>query len=186
METHSLSKYLDAQQKTQVTLHRKWMCVCVCQGAIQGPEEFVEGMALGVKALVGGAVGTYSLFVSDLWSCEFRDLNRNKSGHMRFKSSINTNVLPLKFGPVHFFCLPFSSQAVWRERRLGSRERWLKEWPPWRWMRSTSRRDARPWTSSPAAWERDWREEGKDWCLWVKVKLCFCSKMMWIVCDVCL
>ncbi|KAM9858498.1 intermembrane lipid transfer protein VPS13A [Aulostomus maculatus] len=26
-------------------------------GAIQGPEEFVEGMALGVKALVGGAVG---------------------------------------------------------------------------------------------------------------------------------
>uniref|UniRef100_A0A8C9YYM9 Vacuolar protein sorting 13 homolog A n=1 Tax=Sander lucioperca TaxID=283035 RepID=A0A8C9YYM9_SANLU len=27
------------------------------QGAIQGPEEFVEGMALGVKALVGGAVG---------------------------------------------------------------------------------------------------------------------------------
>lgn len=29
----------------------------VFQGAIQGPEEFVEGMALGVKALVGGAVG---------------------------------------------------------------------------------------------------------------------------------
>ncbi|MFT7811875.1 vacuolar protein sorting-associated protein 13A isoform X2 [Arapaima gigas] len=29
----------------------------VPQGAIQGPEEFVEGMALGVKALVGGAVG---------------------------------------------------------------------------------------------------------------------------------
>ncbi|KAM4575849.1 intermembrane lipid transfer protein VPS13A isoform 2-T2 [Odontesthes bonariensis] len=27
------------------------------KGAIQGPEEFVEGMALGVKALVGGAVG---------------------------------------------------------------------------------------------------------------------------------
>uniref|UniRef100_A0A8B9FTC5 Vacuolar protein sorting 13 homolog A n=1 Tax=Amazona collaria TaxID=241587 RepID=A0A8B9FTC5_9PSIT len=27
------------------------------QGAIQGPEEFVEGMALGFKALVGGAVG---------------------------------------------------------------------------------------------------------------------------------
>uniref|UniRef100_A0AAY5F0U2 Vacuolar protein sorting 13 homolog A n=1 Tax=Electrophorus electricus TaxID=8005 RepID=A0AAY5F0U2_ELEEL len=27
------------------------------QGAIQGPEEFMEGMALGVKALVGGAVG---------------------------------------------------------------------------------------------------------------------------------
>ncbi|KAL6114111.1 vps13a [Pungitius sinensis] len=27
------------------------------QGAIQGPEEFVEGMAIGVKALVGGAVG---------------------------------------------------------------------------------------------------------------------------------
>ncbi|XP_068616831.1 intermembrane lipid transfer protein VPS13A [Brachionichthys hirsutus] len=27
------------------------------QGAIQGPEEFVEGMTLGVKALVGGAVG---------------------------------------------------------------------------------------------------------------------------------
>ncbi|CAN9513170.1 unnamed protein product [Ophioblennius macclurei] len=27
------------------------------QGAIQGPEEFVEGMALGVKALLGGAVG---------------------------------------------------------------------------------------------------------------------------------
>lgn len=36
-------------------------CVCLLlvffQGAIQGPEEFVEGMALGVKALVGGAVG---------------------------------------------------------------------------------------------------------------------------------
>uniref|UniRef100_A0AAQ6A429 Vacuolar protein sorting 13 homolog A n=1 Tax=Amphiprion ocellaris TaxID=80972 RepID=A0AAQ6A429_AMPOC len=27
------------------------------QGAIQGPEEFIEGMALGMKALVGGAVG---------------------------------------------------------------------------------------------------------------------------------
>uniref|UniRef100_A0A669QAY6 Vacuolar protein sorting 13 homolog A n=1 Tax=Phasianus colchicus TaxID=9054 RepID=A0A669QAY6_PHACC len=27
------------------------------QGAIQGPEEFIEGMALGLKALVGGAVG---------------------------------------------------------------------------------------------------------------------------------
>ncbi|XP_057221542.1 intermembrane lipid transfer protein VPS13A isoform X2 [Malurus melanocephalus] len=27
------------------------------QGAIQGPEEFMEGMALGLKALVGGAVG---------------------------------------------------------------------------------------------------------------------------------
>ncbi|MEJ1273345.1 hypothetical protein NN561_004209 [Cricetulus griseus] len=27
------------------------------KGAIQGPEEFVEGMALGLKALVGGAVG---------------------------------------------------------------------------------------------------------------------------------
>uniref|UniRef100_A0A671TE89 Vacuolar protein sorting 13 homolog A n=1 Tax=Sinocyclocheilus anshuiensis TaxID=1608454 RepID=A0A671TE89_9TELE len=27
------------------------------QGAIQGPEEFIEGVALGVKALVGGAVG---------------------------------------------------------------------------------------------------------------------------------
>ncbi|XP_074850841.1 intermembrane lipid transfer protein VPS13A isoform X2 [Carettochelys insculpta] len=27
------------------------------QGAIQGPEEFIEGMALGVKALLGGAVG---------------------------------------------------------------------------------------------------------------------------------
>nr|XP_014428812.1 vacuolar protein sorting-associated protein 13A isoform X4 [Pelodiscus sinensis] len=27
------------------------------QGAIQGPEEFVEGMALGLKALLGGAVG---------------------------------------------------------------------------------------------------------------------------------
>ncbi|XP_053480404.1 vacuolar protein sorting-associated protein 13A isoform X2 [Ictalurus furcatus] len=27
------------------------------QGAIQGPEEFMEGMALGMKALVGGAVG---------------------------------------------------------------------------------------------------------------------------------
>lgn len=31
------------------------------QGAIQGPEEFVEGMALGVKALVGGAVGKLRL-----------------------------------------------------------------------------------------------------------------------------
>uniref|UniRef100_A0A4W3IRN7 Vacuolar protein sorting 13 homolog A n=1 Tax=Callorhinchus milii TaxID=7868 RepID=A0A4W3IRN7_CALMI len=30
------------------------------QGAIQGPEEFVEGMALGVKALVGGAVGGFA------------------------------------------------------------------------------------------------------------------------------
>lgn len=33
------------------------MLSVVSQGAIQGPEEFVEGMALGVKALVGGAVG---------------------------------------------------------------------------------------------------------------------------------
>lgn len=33
----------------------------VFQGAIQGPEEFVEGMALGVKALVGGAVGRSGL-----------------------------------------------------------------------------------------------------------------------------
>lgn len=29
----------------------------VFQGAIQGPEEFIEGMTIGVKALVGGAVG---------------------------------------------------------------------------------------------------------------------------------
>lgn len=35
----------------------------VFQGAIQGPEEFVEGMALGVKALVGGAVGKLELIL---------------------------------------------------------------------------------------------------------------------------
>jgi len=46
------------------------VCVCVYQGAIQGPEEFMEGMALGVKALVGGAVGTYSLFETCNKSCE--------------------------------------------------------------------------------------------------------------------
>lgn len=34
----------------------------ISQGAIQGPEEFVEGMALGVKALVGGAVGKLSCY----------------------------------------------------------------------------------------------------------------------------
>lgn len=36
------------------------MLPVIFQGAIQGPEEFVEGMALGVKALVGGAVGKFS------------------------------------------------------------------------------------------------------------------------------
>lgn len=36
-----------------------WLLSVVFQGAIQGPEEFVEGMALGVKALVGGAVGKH-------------------------------------------------------------------------------------------------------------------------------
>ncbi len=28
------------------------------QGAIQGPEEFAEGLALGVRSLLGHAVGT--------------------------------------------------------------------------------------------------------------------------------
>lgn len=28
-----------------------------CQGAIQGPEEFAEGLALGVRSLLGHAVG---------------------------------------------------------------------------------------------------------------------------------
>ncbi|KAH0628250.1 hypothetical protein JD844_009145 [Phrynosoma platyrhinos] len=32
-------------------------CILPSWGAIQGPEEFIEGMALGLKALVGGAVG---------------------------------------------------------------------------------------------------------------------------------
>ena len=30
----------------------------VLQGAIQGPQEFAEGLALGVKSLLGHAVGT--------------------------------------------------------------------------------------------------------------------------------
>lgn len=38
-----------------------YFCLGVFQGAIQGPEEFVEGMALGVKALVGGAVGKHRI-----------------------------------------------------------------------------------------------------------------------------
>lgn len=29
------------------------------QGAIQGPEEFAEGLALGVKSLFGHAIGKY-------------------------------------------------------------------------------------------------------------------------------
>jgi len=29
------------------------------QGAIQGPEEFAEGLALGVKSMLGHAVGTF-------------------------------------------------------------------------------------------------------------------------------
>lgn len=47
--------------KTEMRMTRSLTRVCVPQGAIQGPEEFVEGMALGVKALVGGAVGKSSL-----------------------------------------------------------------------------------------------------------------------------
>ena len=31
------------------------------QGAIQGPEEFAEGLALGVKSMLGHAVGEYIL-----------------------------------------------------------------------------------------------------------------------------
>lgn len=40
------------------------------QGAIQGPEEFVEGMALGVKALVGGAVGMSKLIYRKYYTCK--------------------------------------------------------------------------------------------------------------------
>ena len=36
------------------------------QGAIQGPEEFIEGMALGLKALVGGAVGRFQHYHSSI------------------------------------------------------------------------------------------------------------------------
>lgn len=31
--------------------------VCVCQGAVQGPEEFAEGFAIGVRSLLGHTVG---------------------------------------------------------------------------------------------------------------------------------
>jgi hypothetical protein len=33
------------------------------QGAIQGPEEFAEGLALGVRSLFGHAVGMYILML---------------------------------------------------------------------------------------------------------------------------
>lgn len=47
------------------------LCVGVPQGAIQGPEEFMEGVALGMKALVGGAVGKrlYFLLIFTLRLC---------------------------------------------------------------------------------------------------------------------
>jgi len=35
------------------------------QGAIQGPEEFAEGLALGVRSLLGHAVGESSLITVD-------------------------------------------------------------------------------------------------------------------------
>ncbi|MEQ2165498.1 hypothetical protein GOODEAATRI_017447 [Goodea atripinnis] len=31
--------------------------LCVCQGAVQGPEEFAEGFAIGVRSLLGSTVG---------------------------------------------------------------------------------------------------------------------------------
>lgn len=31
--------------------------LCVCQGAVQGPEEFAEGLAIGVRSLFGSTVG---------------------------------------------------------------------------------------------------------------------------------
>lgn len=31
--------------------------VCVCQGAVQGPEEFAEGFVIGVRSLLGHTVG---------------------------------------------------------------------------------------------------------------------------------
>lgn len=42
------------------------------QGAIQGPEEFAEGLALGVRSLLGHAVGkTSSLNVPNYYKCFF-------------------------------------------------------------------------------------------------------------------
>ncbi len=32
---------------------------CVLQGIVQGPEEFAEGVALGMRSLFGHAVGMY-------------------------------------------------------------------------------------------------------------------------------
>ncbi|MEQ2217205.1 hypothetical protein XENOCAPTIV_029625, partial [Xenoophorus captivus] len=34
--------------------------LCVCQGAVQGPEEFAEGFAIGVRSLLGSTVGMFS------------------------------------------------------------------------------------------------------------------------------
>jgi len=36
------------------------------QGAIQGPEEFAEGLALGVRSLLGHAVGKFSPVTAEI------------------------------------------------------------------------------------------------------------------------
>jgi len=38
------------------------------QGAIQGPEEFAEGLAYGVKSLLGHAVGRWDFYVTGISS----------------------------------------------------------------------------------------------------------------------
>jgi len=41
------------------------------QGAIQGPEEFAEGLALGVRSLLGHAVGKTSLLETTFSVCRY-------------------------------------------------------------------------------------------------------------------
>lgn len=41
----------------EILIEKKLQILFVYQGAIQGPEEFAEGLALGVRSLFGHAVG---------------------------------------------------------------------------------------------------------------------------------
>ena len=37
------------------------VCVCVCvQGSVLGPQEFAEGLGIGLRSFVGGTFGTYA------------------------------------------------------------------------------------------------------------------------------
>lgn len=49
---------------------------CASQGLIQGPEEFAQGIALGVKSLVGGTVGKLFLVICVNFSSEYIESHR--------------------------------------------------------------------------------------------------------------